>query len=251
MLSSAAPEDMRKVNSEKATEKIKDGSSSLNHKLGDAEAPRKRGRVAVDSSSPQEVLIAVAPRTVPKAFDLADRTKEFVRLAREQGHLTYDDVNDVLSESAATPDDLDKILTELRTLEIEIIDPAEVDRVRPAGGEEEEGERYDILDDPVRMYLRQMGKVPLLTREQEVEICKRIEEAEEESRRIVYGLGFAAKEHIALAEKLLAVPPKERFDRIVVDRLVEAREKHLKQLRVLVKKVRELDERMDEQFEAW
>jgi RNA polymerase primary sigma factor len=251
VLSAAVPEVMRKVNSEKATEKIKDNSSSLNHEMGDTEAPRKRGRAAVDGSSPQKVLVAVAERTVPKVFDLAERTKELVRLAREQGHLTYDDVNDVLSESGATPDDLDKILTELRTLEIDIIDPAEVDRVRPAGVEEEEGERYDILDDPVRMYLRQMGKVPLLTREQEVEICKRIEEAEEESRRIVYGLGFAAKEHIALAEKLLAVPPKERFDRIVVDRLVEAREKHLKQLRTLVKKVRELDERMDEQFEAW
>jgi RNA polymerase primary sigma factor len=96
-----------------------------------------------------------------------------------------------------------------------------------------------------------MGKVPLLTREQEVEICKRIEEAEDESRQIVYGLGFAAKEHIALAEKLLALPPKERFDRIIVDRLVEAREKHLKQLRLLVKKTRDLDEQADKLFEAW
>ena len=49
---------------------------------------------------------------------------------------------------------------------------------RLEAGDEEEGDRYDILDDPVRMYLRQMGKVPLLTREQEVEICKRIEAAE-------------------------------------------------------------------------
>ena len=57
----------------------------------------------------------------------------------------------------------------------------------------------------------------------------------------MYGLGFAAKEHIALAEKLLAVPPKERFDRIVVDRLLDAREKHLRHLRGLIKKVRELD----------
>src|SRR5207237_6134975 len=134
------------------------------------------------------------------------------------------------SEDVVTPDDLDRILTKLRTLDIDIIDPAEVDRIKPAGGEEEEGERYDILDDPVRMDLRQMGKVPLLSREQEVEICKRIEEAEEESRHIVYGLGFAGKEHIALAEKLLAVPPKERFDRVIVDRLIDARERHLKQL---------------------
>src|SRR5206468_11558382 len=65
-------------------------------------------------------------------------------------------------------------------------------------------------DDPVRMYMSQMGKVPLLTREQEVEICQRIEVAEIEMKRIVYGLGFAGKEHIALAEKLLSEPPKER-----------------------------------------
>ena len=65
------------------------------------------------------------------------------------------------------------------------------------------------------MYLRQMGKVPLLTREQEVAICKRIEASENEQRRIVYSLGFAAKEHIALAEKLMSEPPKERFDRVI------------------------------------
>src|SRR5205814_1251816 len=74
------------------------------------------------------------------------------------------------------------------------------------------------------------------------------EEAEEESRRIIYGLGFAAKEHIALAEKLLAVPPKERFDRVIVDRLTDAREGHLKRLRSMVKTVRLLDDQVDEAF---
>ena len=171
-----------------------------------------------------------------------------IRLAKEQGHLTYEDVNDALSGEATTSDDLDRVLTKLRNLDIDIIDPAEVDRGKAAGTDDDEGERFDILDDPVRMYLRQMGKVPLLSREQEVEICKRIEEAEEASRRIIYGLGFAAKEHIALAEKLLAVPPKERFDRVVVDRLTDARQRHLKQLRSMIKTVRILDDRVDEKF---
>ena len=49
--------------------------------------------------------------------------------------------------------------------------------------EEEEDSRLEVLDDPVRMYMNQMGKVPLLTREQEVEICKRIEEAEVDMKR--------------------------------------------------------------------
>ena len=72
-----------------------------------------------------------------------------------------------------------------------------------------------------------MGKVPLLTREQEVEICKKIEDAEVEMKRIVYGLGFTAKEHIAIAEKLLSEPPKERFDRVIVDKKIANREGHL------------------------
>ena len=69
------------------------------------------------------------------------------------------------------------------------------------------------MDDPVRMHSKQMGQVPLLTREQEVEISKRIEGAENEVKKVIYGFGFAAKEHIALAEKLISEPPKERFDR--------------------------------------
>src|SRR5262249_27611985 len=111
---------------------------------------------------------------------------------------------------------------------------------------EEEKGRLDILDDPVRMYLRQMGKGPLLTREQEVAICKRIEEAENDQRRILYSFGFTAKEHIALAEKLICEPPKERFDRVIVDKKVQSRDQHLKVLRQLVKKVRELDHQADQ-----
>ena len=67
------------------------------------------------------------------------------------------------------------------------MDQAEVERAdakQPEQPEEEdEDSRLEILDDPVRMYMNQMGKVPLLTREQEVEICKRIEDAEVEMKR--------------------------------------------------------------------
>src|SRR6185437_14179470 len=70
-------------------------------------------------------------------------------------------------------------------------------------------------------------------------------------KRLVYGLGFTAKEHIATAEKLLSEPPKERFDRIVVDKKVATREGHLKHLRRLVKKVRTLDAQVDEEYDTW
>src|SRR3954447_9313557 len=99
--------------------------------------------------------------------DLTDKLRDLVRLAREQGHLTYDDVNDALSDGVVTPQDLDQIHIKLRNLEIDIIDPAELERAKKdEGEEEEETSRIDILDDPVRMYLKQMGRVALLSREQ-------------------------------------------------------------------------------------
>ncbi|HMJ92129.1 MAG TPA: RNA polymerase sigma factor RpoD, partial [Candidatus Acidoferrum sp.] len=143
----------------------------------------------------------------------------------------------------------DEIYTKLRNLEIDIVDQADVERVKqPEPEEEEDKSRLDILDDPVRMYLKQMGQVPLLTREQEVEISKRIEDAENEVKRIIYSFGFSGKEHIALAEKLISEPPKERFDRVIVDKKIEGREAHLRELRKLVKSVRELDQTVDERY---
>ena len=173
-------------------------------------------------------------------FDIAEKVRELVKLAQEQGYLTYNDINDALPDTVVTPEELDEIYIKLRNLEVEIVDQAEVDRVKqPEPEEEEDKARLDILDDPVRMYLKQMGQVPLLTREQEVEISKRIEDAENEVKRIIYSFGFSGKEHIALAEKLISEPPKERFDRVIVDKKIEGRENHLKELRKLVKNVRD------------
>ena len=185
-----------------------------------------------------------------QAVDLTETIKTLLHLAHEHGHVTYDDINDVLPDGLS-PDDLDELYTKLRNLDVEIVDHAEVERAKPAEPEEEEDSRLEVLDDPVRMYMNQMGKVPLLTREQEVEICKRIEEAESDIKRLVYSLGFSAKEHIAIAEKLLSEPPKERFDRVVVDKKVANREAHLRDLRTLIKKVRALDSKVDEKYIAW
>jgi RNA polymerase primary sigma factor len=184
--------------------------------------------------------------------ELTEKVKELLRLAQEQGYLTYNDINDALPDNIVSAEELDEIYIKLRNLDVEIVDQAEVDRVKqPEPEEEEDKSRLDILDDPVRMYLKQMGQVPLLTREQEVEISKRIETAENELKRIIYSFGFAGKEHIALAEKLISEPPKERFDRVIVDKKIENRENHLKDLRKLVKVVRALDLQVDDKYAEW
>ncbi len=202
------------------------------------------------------VLITDTAQALPPANPiaaLAEKIKEIVKLAREQGHLTFEDVGEILTEVFSAPMYLDQVFAKLRELEIEVVDAAEVDNVKPTGQEDEDGgsRRLDALDDPVRMYLKQMGAVPLLTREQEVEISKRIEEAETEVRQIVYHFGFAAKEHIALAEKLLSNPPRERFDHVVLDKKVDSRETYLQTLRRLTARVQELDQEVDQHFNHW
>jgi RNA polymerase primary sigma factor len=200
--------------------------------------------------------VKVAAKTEPRKSnpvqpaDLAETIKGLLHLAHENGHITYDDINDLLPDGMS-PEDLDELYTKLRNLDVEIVDHPEVERAKPSEAEEEEDARLEVLDDPVRMYMNQMGKVPLLTREQEVEICKKIEDAEAEMKRLVYGLGFTAKEHIAIAEKLLSEPPKERFDRVVVDKKVANREGHLRDLRLLIKKVRTMDAEVDGLYLQW
>src|SRR5665213_2114109 len=229
-------------------------------------APEKNGNVkhSVNSIAEAEkrfqngVTNGTPSATSQSSVDLTETIKTLLHLAQEHGYITYDDINDVLPDNLS-PDDLDALLSKLRGLDVEIVmDQAEAERAerskqpdQAAQEEADEDARLEILDDPVRMYMNQMGKVPLLTREQEVEICKKIEEAEVAMKAIIYGLGFTAKEHIAIAEKLLSEPPKERFDRVVVDKKVANRDGHLRELRKLIKKIHTFDEKMDEKYFSW
>ena len=88
------------------------------------------------------------------------------------------------------------------------------------------------------MYLKQMGQVPLLTREQEVEISKRIEEAEDMVLKHINRFGFIAQAHLDLATKL--IEGRERFDRVILDKKIESRERYMKNLPRLCKQVEQL-----------
>jgi RNA polymerase primary sigma factor len=173
-------------------------------------------------------------------FDLQDRVRDMVKLAKEQGYVTYDDINEALPENMADPEELEQLISRLRSMEVDIIDASEVDRYKDGKKEiddedEEKDQKLDILDDPVRMYLKQMGQVPLLTREQEVEISKRIENAELMVQKFINGFGFTSKAHLELAQKL--IEGRERFDRVILDKKIESRERYMKALPKLCSQV--------------
>src|SRR5277367_5450948 len=106
--------------------------------------------VAASADHPLESAVVLQNNSIT---ELSEKIKELVRLAQEQGQLTYNDISEALPENEATPEKLDEIFSKLRALEIDIVDQAEVDNLKKPENEEEETAHLDILDDPVRMYL--------------------------------------------------------------------------------------------------
>jgi RNA polymerase primary sigma factor len=196
-----------------------------------APSPGKRGRPA--HATAQRHAATAEPVQHAEHSDLQEKIKLLMKLAKEQGYLTFDDLNEALPESVNEPAEMEAIIMRLRGMEIDIIDASEVDRYKDGKKEHEEEEekpepKLDILDDPVRMYLKQMGQVPLLTREQEVEISKRIEDAELMVQQHINRFGFIARAYLDLAQKL--IDQRERFDRVILDKKIESRERYMKHL---------------------
>ena len=139
--------------------------------------------------------------------------KALIATGKEKGFLTLDEINDALPSGEASAEHLDEIFRILSEMQIEVMDQkGNVSLAKPAApAEEEEIEDLDLeasidtrTDDPVRMYLREMGYIKLLTREEEVEISKRIEEGQREMIDVLSRSPLVARHLLTLGAKLKA-----------------------------------------------
>ena len=141
--------------------------------------------------------------------DKYDDIKKLIDAGKEKGYLTYDQVNDLIPQDVQSPDDLEDLLTTIGTQGIDVLEGPKL----PGSGldEEELGEDVELdltpgalekTNDPVRMYLREMGTVPLLTREGEVEIAKRIERGQLRVLKALSRSPIVINELLALGEDL-------------------------------------------------
>jgi RNA polymerase primary sigma factor len=159
-----------------------------------------------------------------KKADIKNDIEKLVLLGKKKGFLTYDEVNEALSDSVES-DEIDKVFDILDGRDIKIIESDEEEEFKPekegeAAGEEsreqeirrvrEESKEDEVysdkfmpLDDPVKMYLKQMGSIPLLSRENEINLAKRIEEAEIAFAEALYKTAYARKEAIKSIGKIL------------------------------------------------
>ncbi|OGR33034.1 MAG: RNA polymerase sigma factor RpoD [Desulfuromonadales bacterium GWD2_61_12] len=144
-----------------------------------------------------------------------EEVQQLIDLGKEKGYLTYEDVNDLLPADMVSSDQIDDVMSMFGEMDIEVVDSdqkisLDKDQVfdeEPAEEEEEEESEFEAgalgrTSDPVRMYLREMGQVSLLTREGEVEIAKRIEEGEVMVTSVIMKTPIAFKEVISLGDRL-------------------------------------------------
>ena len=137
-----------------------------------------------------------------------DEVRQLITMGKEKGYLLYEEVNDMLPSEISSSDELDDIFSMFGSMGIEVVDSEQKFREAKDG---EEGAELDLTpgtldktNDPVRMYLREMGTVPLLTREGEVEIAKRIERGKKAVLRVIARTPMAAQEVSRQAERLQA-----------------------------------------------
>ncbi len=141
-----------------------------------------------------------------------EEVQQLIDMGKEKGFLTYDEVNDMLPASMVSSEQLEDVMSMFGEMDIEIVDnDSKITSSKGVDLDDDEEDEGDVeleagtlgkTSDPVRMYLREMGQVALLTREGEVEIAKRIEEGDALVAKVIMRTPIAAREVMLLLGKL-------------------------------------------------
>ncbi|MCC5850675.1 MAG: RNA polymerase sigma factor RpoD [Verrucomicrobia bacterium] len=188
------------------------------------------------------------PPEMPRS-ERSHRLNSLIQQGAEDGFVLLDTILHQLPSTANNPEELDSTLIMLKGMDIEVLEKNELEGFKARKqheAKEKKVEKMDVLDDPVRMYLKQMGQVPLLSREQEVEISKRIEEAEIHTCELFNRMGCSTEAYLGLLGRLEL--QEERFDRIINDKHVESREKYFKLLPRIVGNINKCSETLYEKY---
>lgn len=174
---------------------------------------------------------------------------ELVSLAKEQGYITYEEINETLPMTFDSADLIDQMLIFLGGMDIQVLNQTEVDRQKERKKESKELEGMSRRsdghpDDPVRMYLKEMGAAPLLSREEEVEISKRIEKAQMQIEKIIMRFRYSTQEAISIIHYLIQA--RERFDKCITEKGIANKGEFI----ALLPKLMELLKQEDSVFEG-
>jgi len=225
---------------------------------GKAAAPAKPAAPAPKTvTAPKPVAKATAaakPVTNPVVSrDINEKVQQLVSLSKKNGYVTVQNINEIIPDSATDPELIENIMNILDNLDIKLLDEDEVETYRKkVEDSEEEAARTVPADapyDPFNVYLKQMGHKPLLTREQEVEISKRIEDAELRAQDFLFTCWLTLTYQLDLALKVLR--KEERFDKVVIDKKVESRDAYYKMLPKATDECTKLKAKLDKAWQKY
>ncbi|MFH0772182.1 MAG: RNA polymerase sigma factor RpoD [Candidatus Omnitrophota bacterium] len=171
---------------------------------------------------------------------------KLIALGKEKGRLTFEEVNDLLPEEITSSEEIDEIFSALDKENIEIVDSEESPLKEEPEEEKEELPKPEVeaeeiprmaqMEDPVRMYLKQMGQIPLLSREDELSLAKKIRAAEVKFKESIFECRLCKKEVLFLLNKVFA--KEVSIDEIIDVDPFEKTEKVLSNLMRLTKRLR-------------
>ena len=235
----------KSVPAKKAAKTSAKPSAKAPTKVEKTAPPLKAGTKTTAKEAAQAVKKSAEPHALKN--EITDKVRDLINLSREQGFLTFRDIDKSLPEIATDPEELQNVISIFNNLEIKLLDSGEVEKFKKNKEEKEDetarSNQSDMLDDPVRMYLKQMGQVPLLSREEEVEISKRIEVAEIAALKRIYSVSLTAAFHLDICQKL--IDREERFDRVVLDKKIDSREAYFKVLAKQVDALTDLNKKLE------
>jgi len=192
--------------------------------------------------------------------DSIDQVNQLLNMAKEKGFLTNEQINDILPSEIVAPDQLDDLKIMFGEMDIKItngtkkitISKRKLNKIlEEVEDEVEEGlekDPFERLNDPVRMYLREVGSVSLLDRDEEVEIAKRIEEGEKEIAGVVLNTPLILREIIRIGEELKAdmISVKKIIKDLDDEEMVIDEELHKKKVLSLIEKMKRYEHKRRE-----
>ncbi len=216
-------------------------------------APVPVSKAPIKAAAKPAIIIGKPITSPTVSKDINEKVQILVSLSKTNGYVTVQNINEVIPGSATDPELIENIMNILDNLDIKLLDDDEVETYRKKIDEsEEEAARTVPADapyDPFNVYLKQMGHKPLLTREQEVEISKRIEDTELRAQEFLFSCWLTLPYQLDLALKVLR--KEERFDKVVIDKKVESRDAYYKMLPKATDECSKLQDKLDKSWQKY
>ncbi len=210
---------------------------------------RKKKKIASKKKrTPKKASKKAPKKEIAGAFEPSEEAddsrsaivRKLIRAGKDKGYLSYDEVNDILPDDVVSSDEIDEVITALHSADIKVVESEEELEKIPLAVKRDQKKiqprKFVQIDDPVKMYLKQMGQIPLLSRNEELELAKRIKKREREYKEIVFGIKLGREQALNAVEE--ALDNEYNLDEVLdVEPTVDP-EKLQKQKRQFIKRIK-------------